>query len=67
METIIINKGTRQVVITRPVGADIEAAGIVPRYSCRLYVANGEVITLTSNVVKTEKGARRWAERVLSA
>lgn len=35
------------------------------RWDSRLYVSHGETATLTHATHKTQKGAQRWAEKIL--
>lgn len=55
MKQFTITEGSRQVVIIGQTG----------RYYARLYVNHGETATLTCWKGKTEKGARRFAEKAL--
>lgn len=55
---IEIVKGSRKVIAFRN--------DPTHKWSARLYVNNGETATLTHSTFKTEKGLRRWADKVLS-
>jgi hypothetical protein len=55
MTQYTISNGSRQVIITEQDG----------RYSCRLYVNNGETATTQSGKAKTQAGIERTARRLL--
>lgn len=56
MSQFTTTNGSKQVVTTCQNG----------RFSSRMYVDNGNVVTLVAAKHSTEKGARRWALKVLA-
>lgn len=57
MRQFEIRKGNRVVIVTEDFG----------RFSARLYINGGETITSFCWKGKTEAGARRWADKALTA
>lgn len=57
MRQFEIKSGTRVVIVTEQMG----------HFSARLYVNGGETTTLQSWKGRSEKGARDWAAKMLTA
>ena len=64
--TVTVRRGSRLVLISEQAWSRDSSPNDRLVYFCRLYVDYGGTSTMQSNVLKTEAGAMRWANRILA-